>query len=396
MGEIPQCLGNISSLEVLDMHQNNLSGTILTTSSIGSSLRSLNLHDNKLPGKLPRSLANCKELQVLDLGDNHLKDTFPIGLATLPKLRVLSLRSNKLHGPIRTSRMKNLFPELRILDLSYNAFIENLPTSLFQQLKAMRTIDQTMKAPTYLGDEYYQDSLTIATKGLELELVRILTIYTTIDLSSNKFEGQIPNITGDLIALRVLNLSHNRLQGHIPPSLGDSSSIESLDLSVNQLSGDIPEQLASLTYLEFLNLSDNHLQGCIPQGRQFATFENNSYEGNDGLRGFPILEGCGSSGMPETNNTTHVLDQESNSTFLSEFGKAVLMGYGKGLIIGFSIAYFILSSRNFNWIVEELEYIIIMRRRKKQRAIKGTTEDEIIVSRRVKISGIQVIFYIDL
>uniref|UniRef100_A0A1S4AFK6 Probably inactive leucine-rich repeat receptor-like protein kinase At3g28040 n=1 Tax=Nicotiana tabacum TaxID=4097 RepID=A0A1S4AFK6_TOBAC len=138
IGEIPQCLANISTLEVLDMHQNNLSGTIPKTFTIGNSLRSLNLHDNKLQGKLPRSLANCKELQVLDLGNNHLGDTFPMWLATLPKLQVLSLRSNKLYGSIRTSRDENMFLELRILDVSYNAFTGNVPTSLFQQLKAMR------------------------------------------------------------------------------------------------------------------------------------------------------------------------------------------------------------------------------------------------------------------
>ncbi|XP_055820640.1 receptor-like protein Cf-9 homolog [Solanum dulcamara] len=368
-GAIPQCLGNMSyNLVVLDMHHNNLSGTLPTTFSIECPLRSLNLHGNKLHGKIPRSLVNCKSLQVLDLGDNHLIDTFPMWLGALPELQVLSLRSNKLHGSIQPTRIESMFPELRIIDLSHNVFSGNLPTSLFQHLKAMRTIDPLMKAPSNL-DGYYQDSVVVVTKGLELEVVRILFLYTTIDLSSNKFDGHIPSVLGDLIALRVMNLSHNGLNGHIPSSLGNLSVVESLDLSFNQLSGEIPKQLASLTYLEFLKLSHNHLEGCIPKGHQFATFENNSYDGNDGLRGFPVSEGCGSSGMPKTNKTTHVLDQESSSTFLSEFRKTVPMGYGSGLIIGLSIAYFMLSSRNSNWlsrITEELEYRIVMRRRKKK------------------------------
>ncbi|KAH0648170.1 hypothetical protein KY285_033418 [Solanum tuberosum] len=369
-GTIPQCLGNMSyDLEVLDMHHNNLSGTLPTTFSIESSLRSLNLHGNKLQGKIPRSLVNCKRLQVLDLGENHLNDTFPMWLGTLPELQVLSLRSNKLHGSIQPSRFESMFPQLRIIDLSYNAFSGNLPTSLFQHLKAMRTIDPLTKSPSNERDGYYQDSVVVVTKGLELEVVRILFLYTTIDLSSNKFEGHIPSVLGDLIALRVMNLSHNRLQGHIPSSLGNLSVVESLDLSFNQLSGEIPEQLTSLTYLEFLRLSHNHLVGCIPIGRQFATFQNNSYDGNDGLRGFPVSEDCGSREMPKRNNTTQVLNQESNSTFLSEFRKTILMGYGSGLIIGLFIAYFMLSSRNSNWlsrITEELEYRIVMRRRKKK------------------------------
>ncbi|XP_049365464.1 receptor-like protein Cf-9 homolog [Solanum verrucosum] len=370
-GEIPPCLGKITALQVLDMRHNNLSGNIPTTFSNGSSLSSLNLHGNKLEGKIPQSLANCKNLQLLDLGNNNLSGTFPVWLGALPDLLVLSLRSNKLHGPIRTSRIENMFPELRIIDLSYNAFSGNLPSSLFQHLKAMRTIDPSMGAPRYHGDTYNEDSITVATKGFYREIVRILYLYTVIDLSSNKFRGQIPSIMGDLIAVHIMNLSHNGLQGHIPSSFGDLSSFESLDLSGNQLSGEIPQQLASLTYLSFLNLSHNHLQGCIPQGPQFHTYESNSYEGNDGLRGFPISKSCGDARVLDTNDTLSGLDdEESNSDVQSDFWKGALMGYGSGLCIGLSIIYFMISTGKPIWlarIIIEMEHKIIMGRRKKQR-----------------------------
>uniref|UniRef100_M0ZT05 Hcr2-0B n=1 Tax=Solanum tuberosum TaxID=4113 RepID=M0ZT05_SOLTU len=368
-GGIPQCLGNISGLKVLDMRNNKLSGTLPTIFSNGSSLRSFDLHGNKLEGEIPRSLANCKELQVLDLGNNHFIDTFPMWLGTLPKLKVLSLRSNKLHGSIQPPRIETIFPELRIIDLSYNAFSGNLPSSLFQHLKAMTKPDPSMERVIYLEDTYYEDSITVATKGFDREIVRILHLYTVIDFSSNKFGGQIPSIMGDLIAVHILNLSHNELRGHIPPSLGDLSLVESLDLSGNQLSGEIPQQLVSLTSLSFLNLSHNHLQGCIPQGPQFHTFENNSYEGNDGLRGFPVSKSCGDARVLDTNDTVSALDdEESNSEFLSDFWKAALMGYGSGLCIGLSIIYFMISTGNPKWlarIIVELEHKIMMGRRKK-------------------------------
>ncbi|XP_006349944.1 receptor-like protein 12 [Solanum tuberosum] len=368
-GAIPQCLGNITALQVLDMRHNNLSGNIPTTFSNGSSLSSLNLHGNKLEGKIPQSLTNCKQLEVLDLGDNHLNDTFPVWLGTLPKLKVLSVRFNKLHGPIRTSRIENMFPELRIIDLSYNAFSGNLPSSLFQHLKAMRTIDLSLEASRYGADRYYQDSIAVVSKGYEREVVRILFLYTTIDLSKNKFEGHIPTIMGDLIALRVLNISHNGLEGHIPSSLGSLSLVESLDLSSNHLVGEIPAQFASLTSLAVLNLSYNHLEGCIPHGNQFQTFENNSYEGNDGLRGFPVSISCGNDHVSGKNYA--VDDEESNSEFLSDFRKAALMGYGSGLCIGISIVYFMMSTGKPIWfarIIVELEHKIMMGRRKKQRS----------------------------
>ncbi|PHT61387.1 hypothetical protein T459_34764 [Capsicum annuum] len=360
-------------LEVLDMQHNDLSGTLPTTFSIGSALGSFNLHGNKLEGKIPRSLINCQRLEVLDLGDNLLNDTFPMWLGTLPELRVLSLRSNKLHGPIRTSGSEHMFLELRMLDISSNSFTGNLTTSLFQHFRAMRIIDPSKKAPSDEGDGYYQNSIAFVTKGLEQEVVRILFLYTTIDLSNNKFEGHIPSIIGDLIALRMLNLSHNGLQGHILPSFGRLSSVESLDLSGNHLVGEIPAQFASLTSLEVLNLSNNHLEGCIPQGNQFHTFENNSYEGNDGLCGFPLSKGCGNDGHDSASEETYArsaLDEESNSEFLNDFWKAALMGYGTELCIGLSIIYFFISTGNMKWlerIVQELEHKIMMIRRKKQR-----------------------------
>lgn len=115
----------------------------------------------------------------------------------------------------------------------------------------MRTIDQTTNVPTDLGksgERYYNASVTFSTKGMEYELNGISTLFKTIDLSSNKFEGHIPSSLGDLIALWVLNLSHNRFQGNIPPSLESLSLVESLDLSFNQLSGEIPQQLVVLHF----------------------------------------------------------------------------------------------------------------------------------------------------
>ncbi|MBA0601454.1 hypothetical protein Gorai_004629, partial [Gossypium raimondii] len=112
------------------------------------------------------------------------------------------------------------------------------------------------------------------------------------DLSCNNLEGPIPDVIGKFIALYFLNLSHNALSGKIPPSLGNLQQLESLDLSSNNLSGSIPQQLLKLTFLAVLNLSYNQLEGCIPAGKQFATFTNDSYEGNRGLYGNPLTQQC--------------------------------------------------------------------------------------------------------
>ncbi|WMV56535.1 hypothetical protein MTR67_049920 [Solanum verrucosum] len=231
----------------------------------------------------------------------------------------------------------------------------------------MRIIDPSMEVPGY---GYYQDTVTVVTKGLELEVVKILFLYTTIDLSNNKFEGHIPSIMGNLIALCVLNSSHNGLEGYIPSSLGRLSLVESLDLLSNHLVGEIPAQFASLTSLEVFNLSYNHLEGCIPQGTQLQTFESNSYEGNDGLRGLPVSKSCGDAQKFDTNDTVSRLDDDE-SEFQRDFWKGALMGYGSGLCIGLSIIYFMISTGKPIWlarIIVELEHKITMGRRKMQRS----------------------------
>nr|AAV33690.1 Hcr9-OR2B [Solanum pimpinellifolium] len=366
-GTVPLCLGEMSGLWFLDLSNNRLRGTIDTTFSIGNRLTVIKFNKNKLEGKVPQSLINCTYLEVVDLGNNELNDTFPKWLGALSELQILNLRSNKFFGPIKVSRTDNLFAQIRIIDLSSNGFSGHLPMSLFKKFEVMKITSENSGTREYVGDTsyHYTNSFIVTTKGLELELPRVLTTEIIIDLSRNRFEGNIPSIIGDLIALRTLNLSHNRLEGHIPASLQQLSVLESLDLSYNKISGEIPQQLVSLTSLEVLNLSHNHLVGCIPKGKQFDTFENSSYQGNDGLRGFPLSKDCGvDEGVPEA-TTPFELDEEEDSPMIS--WQAVLMGYGCGLVIGLSIIYIMLSTQYPAWFSRmdvKLEHIIITRMKK--------------------------------
>ncbi|GMQ06668.1 hypothetical protein CsSME_00051160 [Camellia sinensis var. sinensis] len=337
-GAIPQCLRNFSNiLFVLDLRFNAFQGSIPMIFGKGNQLEILNLNGNQFEGPVPRSLTNCRQLQVLDLGNNKINDTFPYWLRILPELRVLVLRSNKFHGPIDTSKPKLYFPKLRIIDLSHNKFTGHLPERYFKIFKAMR--NKTMPNEKYLSvRSYYQDSVTVTMKGFDIYLTRILTVFTAIDLSSNKFSGDIPNVIGSLNSLIVLNLSHNSLTGLIPSSLGGLTELESLDLSSNQLIGNIPNHLLSLTFLEVFNLSCNRLDGPIPRGKQFDTFGNDSYVGNLGLCGFPLSKEC-------EDNQSQVqpgvlLQQEDDSNFVSGFTwEAVVMGYAYGMALGLIIGF---------------------------------------------------------
>ena len=192
-----------------------------------------------------------------------------------------------------------------------------------------------------MGDTsiYYKDSMTIVNMGVELKLVKILTIFTAINLLNNRFYGEIPDSVGNLKALIVLNLSSNNFMSHIPSSLGNLVDLESLDLSRNSISGEIPQQLTSLTFLEYLNLSQNQLFGPIPQGGQFLTFQSSSFEGNIGLCGFQLSKKCG-------NNKIPTFEMRNESSLGKGFGwKVVVIGYACGLVIGFLIGHVVISRR---------------------------------------------------
>ncbi|KAM3327640.1 hypothetical protein P3S68_033689 [Capsicum galapagoense] len=365
-GTIPQCLGEMNVLQFLDLNNNRLSGTINTTFTTENRLRIINLYGNKLKGKVQPSLINCRYLEFLDLGNNELNDTFPSWLGGLPYLRILSLRSNKLHGPIKDSRRNNLFAQIRVIDLSSNGFSGKLPVSLLENFQAMKIIGENSETREYIADYYtvyYTNTLIVTTKGWDPEFFHVLTINIIINFSRNRFEGYVPSIIGDLVGLRALNLSHNGLEGVIPTSLQPLSVLESLDLSSNKIGGEIPQQLVSLTFLAVLNLSHNHVVGCIPKGKQFDTFDNSSYQGNDGLRGLPISKDCGGEhGVPQATTPVELDDEEEEGDLIS--WQAVLMGFGCGLVIGLSIIYIMLSTHYPVWfsrMVIKFENVIATR-----------------------------------
>ncbi|XP_058111871.1 receptor like protein 22-like [Magnolia sinica] len=297
IGQIPPCLGEIGDrLSVLNLQGNAFNGTLLQTFKEGCNIQTLDLSGNQLEGQVPRSLVNCKMLEVLNLANNQIHDTFPFWLEALSQLRVLVLRSNQFHGTIGHPITNHPFPLLQIFDLSFNSFEGNLPSNMFKSWKAM--MDEDKSQSLVLGKMiprssiYYQNKVSLVIKGRQIELVKILTAFTVVDLSKNKFHGDIPKSIGDLKSLLVLNMSNNDLTGGIPTSVQNLRDLESLDLSHNKLSGEIPWQLTDLTFLAMLNLSQNFLVGKIPQSRQFLTFNNESFKENLGLCGPPLSNKC--------------------------------------------------------------------------------------------------------
>ncbi|KAL1542392.1 hypothetical protein AAHA92_26492 [Salvia divinorum] len=300
-GSIPRCLLEKSpDLKVLNIRGNNISGVIPDAMTGKCVLKTFDVSDNNLGGEIPKSLANCSKLAVMNVGDNNFDGSFPC--KALPEsLKVLVLRSNKFHGELRCGKS---WPDLQILDMSSNDFSGSLNLLNFSSLRGMMLQSRAHLRPNRSASHiisaniFYRDEVTLTVKGIEVKLVKIWPDFTSIDLSANRFQGEIPDAIGDLTSLYVLNLSHNSLTDAIPRSLGALTELGSLDLSSNKLTGRIPEELAKLTFLSVLNLSYNHLTGMIPIGPQFQTFSADSFRGNTRLCGFPLDRSCNSSHVP--------------------------------------------------------------------------------------------------
>ncbi|PRQ35761.1 putative leucine-rich repeat domain, L domain-containing protein [Rosa chinensis] len=266
---LPRCLGNFSSsLKVLSVGNNYFHGTLPHfCSTNGSDLMLIDVSRNQLQRKLPRSLANCLRLQSLVLSNNKFDDVFPIWLGTLPELKVLAMRNSGFHGVIpRHQSNHDGFPNLRILDLSQNNFTGQFAFEFILSGKSMRGIDlngleymtafdfliyESGPSSWYLGASYsYEYSITLMNKGLDRYFQKVREDFMAIDLSSNRFEGKIPEFIGNLKGLRSLNVSNNILTSRIPSSLGNLTYLEALDLSHNNILGEIPPSLLQLSFLQ--------------------------------------------------------------------------------------------------------------------------------------------------
>ncbi|KAL7195000.1 hypothetical protein ACSBR1_035255 [Camellia fascicularis] len=174
----------------------------------------LELSANQISGRIPNWICKIGSLMQLDVSHNLLVDLEKP--YKFPSLFVLDLHSNQLHGEIPIP------PEfVMYVDYSSNHFNSSIPAKIGTSLPLLISSlfnDLQFEFLKLIGF-YYQDTVALNNKGMEMELVKILTVFNNIDISNNNFQGVIPNTAGDLKSLYVLNASHNALTGPIPSSI---------------------------------------------------------------------------------------------------------------------------------------------------------------------------------
>ncbi|KAG8377055.1 hypothetical protein BUALT_Bualt09G0128200 [Buddleja alternifolia] len=204
-----------------------------------SSLLILDLSDNKLSGEIPNWMWNGV-LRFLNLSNNqftHLQEPYDFS-----SLDYLDLHSNMISGQIPVP------PPLAVLvDYSNNNFSSSLPADIGNSL-------------TTAFFFYIANNKIIGTIPPSLCNASLLQV---LDLSNNSLHGRIPSCLLQT-PLTVLNLRRNNLSGDIPNTFQPDCDLETLDLSWNDLRGGVPESVGRCTWIRVLNLGNNELSGNFP------------------------------------------------------------------------------------------------------------------------------------
>lgn len=217
-GDLPQTLGEVASLKVISLSQNNLQGNI--PKQIGGllCLEQLDLSYNHFSGHIPNEIGGLKSLSILDISWNEIEGDLPDSLGELQFLTKMDLGSNKLTGKVPTTlgRLKRLV----LLDMSHNFISGPIPESLssLELLEYLLIDDNPIKArlPQFIGFLKNLESISISGCGLI---------------------GPIPNSLSSLKNLTSLSINNNSLMGTVPPNLGSLQNLDELNLSHNNLSG---------------------------------------------------------------------------------------------------------------------------------------------------------------
>ncbi|CAL5014535.1 unnamed protein product [Urochloa decumbens] len=306
-GEIDPSMCSLTSINLLDISNNNISGSLPNCNN-PLELLFLNISGNLLSGDIaPQAFFSNATVTALDLSYNHFTGNID-WIQTLGTLRYISLGRNKFNGQISPNICKLQY--LRIIDLLDNQLSGPLPPcigSLSFQGKSSGLsywnlfCGRVIQYPAFRYTSCYEQSgFRFFTKyNLYTYRRNFIDLFFGFDFSYNMLSGEIPPELGHLTNLKALNLSHNNFFGKIPASFANMSEIESLDLSHNELSGAIPRQLSHLSSLAVFSVAYNNLSGCVPDAGQLSLFNMTSFEGNRDLREASPGSVCAASSSPD-------------------------------------------------------------------------------------------------
>ncbi|CAK9169935.1 unnamed protein product [Ilex paraguariensis] len=279
IGAIPQEIGNLHNLTFLDISSNSLRGLIPGTVFNITTIHVLLLHGNYLSGTLPLSMGLwLPNLEIIALGGNYLTGILPDSISNASRIIEITLENNQFTSTIPKS-LGNL-ELLQRLDLTGNSFTRESSSMELSFITSLTNCRQL----TYLWISYnpLDGILPVSIGNFSTSLVHLLANYGEIkgnipnqignlsrlaflELEGNDIHGFIPTTIKGLWKLQILRLPQNRIRGSIPSELCYLRSMGLLDLSKNEFDNSVPLCLGNITSLRYLYLDFNKLTSIIPK-----------------------------------------------------------------------------------------------------------------------------------
>ncbi|KAL2494299.1 Leucine-rich receptor-like protein kinase family protein [Forsythia ovata] len=251
-GELPPLTG---SCAVIDLSKNHFEGNLTRLLKWGN-VEILDLSQNRLTGSIPEVTAQFLRLNYLNLSHNLLNGSLPKVISLFPKLSVLDLSFNQLGGPLLTTLLAS--STLQELHLQNNILSGSVNFSHPLQNSNCRVVDFSHNQLS----GYFPDGIG-SFAGLQV-----------LNIGGNSFSGSLPTSIGNLSTLTSLDISHNHFTGPLPKNL--SNSLQSFNASYNDLSGVVPENLRKFPLSSFYPGNSALHFPSPPPGSNQANFGNPS------------------------------------------------------------------------------------------------------------------------
>ncbi|KAF8776337.1 hypothetical protein HU200_003564 [Digitaria exilis] len=275
-GRISPSLGNLTSLEHLNLSYNMLSGGLPPGLVSSSSIIVLDVSFNQLTGDLhdlPSSTAD-QPLEVLNISSNMFTGKFTSRTwEGMTNLVAFNASNNSFTGEL-PGHFCNISPSFAVLELCCNKFSGRIPPGLgnCSKLRVLKAGHNRLSGsiPDELFNSTSLEQLSFPNNGLDgvLEGARIVNLIdlVALDLGRNKFTGNIPDSIGQLKRLEELHLENNNMSEELPSSLGNCTNLRTIGLKSNKFSGELRKvNFSTLHNLQTLDLLYNNFTGTIPE-----------------------------------------------------------------------------------------------------------------------------------
>jgi Leucine-rich repeat (LRR) protein len=245
-GTLPGEVGQLIQMTGIDLGANKLNGSVPSQLADMTALQRLYLNSNSFSGNMhaviKEVVLNLDSLTELDLSDNDFTGTIPGEVGQLVQMMYINLGANKLNGTIPTEFGQ--LCQLLYLELSHNILTGSVPTGLF---------DWNQLEYLFLGSNRLGG--IISANMLSANIM-------TVDLSSNKFQGPLPDIIESETV--ELYLDNNELTGSLSTFRSSTFPyLELLSVADNGFSGRLPENVLKLPFLSIFDASSNCFTGSL-------------------------------------------------------------------------------------------------------------------------------------